>query len=144
MIGEVGLRGEIGLCLVDSSVWIDYFNGQITPQTATLERLLGLELLLVGDIILGEVLQGFRSDADFEQARLVLARFELVSLLSPALAVRSAQNFRTLRKLGVTVRKTVDCFIATYCIETGCALLHADRDFDPFERYLGLQVWADT
>ena len=128
------------MILVDSSVWIDFFNGQVTPQTEALNRLLGVQPLLVGDIILAEVLQGFRSDADFEQARQALQRFQQVRLLSPSLAVQSARNYRTLRKQGITVRKTIDCIIATYCIENGHELLHSDSDFDPFETALDLAV----
>jgi predicted nucleic acid-binding protein len=86
------------------------------------------------------VLQGFRSDEDFESARIALNKFEQVSMLDPRLAIQSARNFRLLRKRGIAVRKTIDCFIATYCIETGVHLLHADRDFDPFEKHLGLSV----
>ena len=126
--------------LVDSSVWIDYFNGQATPQTQSLERLLGIQPLLVGDIILAEVLQGFRAEADFDQALQALQRFEQVSLLTPALAVQSARNYRALRQKGLTVRKTVDCIIAAWCIAAGCQLLHSDSDFTPFEEHLGLEV----
>jgi len=94
----------------------------------------------VGDLILAEVLQGFRRDEDFEQAHLTLARFTQVNLVSPALAVRSAQNYRSLRALGVTVRKTIDCLIATYCLEHDLDLLHKDADYDGFEQHLGLRV----
>ncbi len=128
------------MILVDSTVWIDYFNGKTTPETDYLDRILAERMILVGDIILGEVLQGFRTDADFEQAHNALAKFEQVSLLTPSLAVQSARNYRALRKRGITIRKTIDCFIATYCIETGCELLHADRDFIPFEQHLRLQA----
>ena len=129
------------MILIDSSVWIDYFNGQATPQTQALEGLLGVQPLLVGDIILAEVLQGFRSEADFEQALQALQRFEQVSLLTPALAVQSARNYRALRQKGVTVRKTVDCIIATWCIAADCQLLYSDSDFTPFEEHLGLVVF---
>ena len=128
------------MILVDSSVWIDYFNGRLTPQTTALDHLLGVQPLLVGDIILCEVLQGFHSDSEFELVRQALGHFGQVSLLSPALAVQSARNYRTLRSLGITTRKTIDTFIATYCIEHSHTLLHADKDFDPFEQHLGLQV----
>lgn len=128
------------MLLVDSSVWIDYFNGVVTAQTEALDALLSQREILVGDIILAEVLQGFRSDADFEAARQALARFPQATMLDPDLAVQSARHYRTLRKLGVTVRKTIDCFIATYAIARGHELLHADSDFDPFETHLGLRV----
>jgi hypothetical protein len=126
--------------LVDSSVWIDYFNGAITPQTNYLHATLGHREILVGDIILAEVLQGFRSDADFEAARRALGRFRQAQMLDPELAVQSARHYRSLRKLGITVRKTVDCLIATYAIAAGDELLRADGDFDPFEAQLGLRV----
>ena len=128
------------MLLVDSSVWIDYFNGVVTPQTDYLHAAMAQREILVGDIILGEVLQGFRHDADFEAARRVLGRFRQVRLLDLDLAVQSARHYRTLRKLGITVRKTIDCFIATYAIAHGHELLHADSDFDPFEVHLGLRV----
>ncbi len=128
------------MILVDSTIWIDYFNGVSTPYTDYLDMILSQRFVLVGDIILAEVLQGFRSDRDFEQARDALTRFEVAALLSPSLALQSALNYRYLRKRGITVRKTVDCFIATYCIEQGHDLLHSDQDFDPFEEHLGLRV----
>ena len=128
------------MILVDSSVWIDYFNGIVAPETDRLDQLLGSEPVLVGDLILGEVLQGFRSDADFARALQSLNRLQQVSMLNPRLAVQSARNYRFLRQRGITVRKTIDCFIATYCLENNHILLHMDRDFDPFETHLGLQV----
>jgi predicted nucleic acid-binding protein len=128
------------MIVVDSSVWIDYFNGQVTPQTDYLDQIVLEQPVLVGDLILGEVLQGFRSDTDFDAARRSLSKFTQVSMMSPELAVLSAQNYRALRKAGLSIRKTIDCFIATYCIENGHALLHSDSDFNPFEAHLGLQV----
>ena len=128
------------MLLVDSSVWIDYFNGAVTPQTDYLHAVLGRREIVVGDIILAEVLQGYRSDADFEAARRALNRFRQVQMLDTELAVQSARHSRALRKLGVTVRKTVDCFIATCAIANDHELLHADSDFDPFEVHLGLRV----
>ena len=128
------------MILVDSSVWIDYFNGAVTGQTELLDNLLGLQPVLVGDLILAEVLQGFKSDQDFEKVHQALSSFPQVSLLNMDLAVKSARNYRTLRKMGIKVRKTVDCLIATFCIEAGHDLLHSDRDFEPFEEYLRLKV----
>ena len=128
------------MILVDTSVWIDYFNGQTTPETTILDEILGVEEILVGDIILAEVLQGFRSDQDFEAALNALKKFKQASMLNPDLAIRSARNHRQLRKAGITVRKTVDCLIATFCIENQVELLHSDRDFDPFVQHLDLQV----
>ena len=128
------------MLVVDSSVWIDYFNGQVNPQTDYLDAALGAQSILVGDIILGEVLQGFRHDGDFEQARQALSRFPQIAMLNPALALQSARNYRALRKQGLTIRKTIDGFIATFCLENGHQLLHNDSDFDPFEKHLGLSV----
>lgn len=128
------------MIVVDSSVWIDYFNGKVTPQTDYFDQIVLEQPILVGDLILGEVLQGFRSDADFDAARRSLSKFTQVSMMSPELAVQSAMNYRALRKMGINVHKTIDCFIATYCIGNGLVLLHADSDFDPFELHLGLQV----
>jgi predicted nucleic acid-binding protein len=128
------------MIVVDTTVWIDYFNGQTTPQTDYLDDLLLRQPLLVGDLILGELLQGFQSDADFEAAREALGQLEQAQMLDINLAVQSARNYRFLRKQGITVRKTMDCFIATYCIQSGHELLHNDHDFDPFEAHLGLKV----
>ncbi|MBS1859333.1 MAG: PIN domain nuclease [Acidobacteria bacterium] len=130
------------MILVDSSVWIDYFKGTITAQTATLDGLLGNEPLAIGDLILTEVLQGFHDDRDFNHARRLLAALTLVELGGRDIAIQAAKNFRSLRKKGVTVRKTIDTVIATRCIESGYELLHNDRDFDPFAKYLGLRVVA--
>ena len=127
------------MTLVDSSVWIDYFNGRTTPETEKLDNLLGRETLAIGDLILTEVLQGFRQDKDFNQARALLASLTLVNLGGRAIAMRAARNFRALRKLGVTPRKTIDTIIATRCIESEYELLHSDRDFGPFVKYLGLR-----
>jgi hypothetical protein len=130
------------LILVDSSVWIDYFKGTITPQTEKLDSLLGREPLAIGDLILAEVLQGFADETDFNQARKMLTALDVVELGGKEIAVQAAKNFRTLRRLGVTVRKTIDTVIATRCIESGYDLLHNDRDFDPFVQHLGLRVVA--
>ncbi len=128
------------MILVDSSVWIDYFRGKPTPQAAALDDLLGREPLAIGDLILIEVLQGFESDIDFERARQLLTSLIVVELGGNDIAVQVAKNFRTLRALGITIRKTIDTVIATRCIEGGYTLLHNDRDFDAFARHLGLRV----
>jgi predicted nucleic acid-binding protein len=128
--------------LVDSSVWIDYFRGTITVQTGILDRLLGQQPLAIGDLILTEVLQGFDSERDFNDARKMLTSLTVVELGGEKIAIQAARNFRALRRLGVTVRKTIDTVIATRCIESGYDLLHDDRDFDPFARHLGLGVVA--
>lgn len=130
------------MILVDSSVWIDYFRGSVTRQTELLDHLLESELLAVGDLILLEVLQGFTNDRDFEAARRVLSRLIVVELGGPEMAIQAARNYRALRNLGVTVRKTIDCMIATCCIERRYRLLHNDRDFDVYAKHLGLHVVA--
>lgn len=126
--------------LVDSSVWIDYFNGGRTPETDLLDRSLGRRPIVVGDLILAEVLQGFRRERDYRAARQALLRFPILELCGTEIALASAENYRRLRERGVTVRRTIDCLIASACLRRGLALLHADRDFDPFERHLGLLV----
>ena len=128
------------MILVDSSVWIDYFGGAASPEADQLDVLLGVEPLLTGDLILAEVLQGFTSDRDFRQAKKLLESFEVVSLAGREVCVQAAHNFRALRRKGVTIRKTIDTIIATCCIRNGYALLHSDRDFDPFVEHLGLRV----
>ena len=128
------------MILVDSSVWIDYFQGTDAPQTEKLDLLLGNELLATGDLILTEVLQGFSSERDFNRGRILLTSLVVVDLGGQELAIQAAKNVRILRNLGVTVRKTIDTVIATRCIVSAYQLLHNDRDFDPFEKYLGLRV----
>ncbi|HUF82350.1 MAG TPA: PIN domain nuclease [Burkholderiales bacterium] len=127
------------MILVDSSVWVDYFNGQVTRETDFLDSLLGTEPVAIGDLILAEVLQGFRSDADYEAAKEMLASLTTYDLLGAGLAVKTADNYRALRKRGITVRKTADAIIATFCIEHRTPLLYSDRDFDPFVEHLGLK-----
>ena len=128
------------MILVDSSVWIDYFKGTVTTQTDTLDGLLGREFLAIGDLMLTEVLQGFDNERDFNDALRMLTSLTVVELGGQEVAVQAAKNFRALRILGVTVRKTIDTVIATRCIESGYELLHNDRDFDPFAKHLGLRV----
>lgn len=128
------------MIVVDTTVWIDYFNGSQTPQADLLDDLLSRQIIVMGDLILGELLQGFRRDADFEQARAMLCRLEQIQMLNTELAIQSARYYRFLRARGITIRKTVDCNIATCCIENGYELLHNDRDYDPFEQHLGLKV----
>jgi len=125
--------------LVDSSVWIDFFRGTETAQTQQLDVLLCTEPLAVGDLILAEVLQGFNSDKDFNQAKKLLLGLDVVEIGGQDVAIQAAKNFRTLRQQGVTIRKTIDTLIATRCIESGYALLYSDRDFDPFVEHLGLR-----
>lgn len=128
------------MILVDSSVWIEYFNGKQTPHTDWLDSSLGNTPIVMGDLILAEVLQGFQNDRDFETARDLLLRIPFMAMGGQALALKSAMNFRLLRKRGVTVRKTIDVIIGTFCIYNQVTLLHCDRDFDPMVKYLGLEI----
>jgi predicted nucleic acid-binding protein len=126
--------------LVDSSVWIDFFRNKPTAQAEWLDRNLGVETFVVGDLILAEVLRGFQDDRGFNEARRLLAQLEQLTLGGEAIAVLAARNFRKLRAKGITVRGTVDVIIASRCMADGLHLLHSDRDFDAFETHLGLQV----
>ena len=128
------------MILVDSSVWIDYFRDTASPQTQKLDTLLGREPLAIGDLILTEVLQGFTDERAFNEAKRMLTSLTVVELGGQDIAIQAARNFRALRKLGVSVRKTIDTIIATRCIESRYTLLHDDRDFDPFAEHLGLRV----
>ncbi len=127
------------MILVDSSVWIDYFRGTQTAQTEKLDELLRSEPIAVGDLILTEVLQGFGSERDFNEAKRLLTALQVVTLGGQDIAIQAARNFRILRGQGITVRKTIDTLIATWCIESGVPLLYSDRDFDPFVQHLGLR-----
>jgi len=128
------------MIFVDSSVWIDYFNGRKTPQTDWLASSLGDTPLIVGDLVLTEVLQGFQNDQDFSTARDLLLGMSVMAMGGRALALQSALNYRTLKKKGATVRKTIDVMIGTFCIYHGFPLLHDDRDFDPMVKFLGLKL----
>ena len=128
------------MILVDSSVWIDYFNGNSTWQTDLLDSYLSDLPIIMGDLILTEVLQGFRSDKDFETARSFLKSLPFRQMGGYNVAIQSAQNYRILRKAGITVRKTIDVIIATFCIIEGLALLHDDRDFDPIAAHFPLKT----
>jgi predicted nucleic acid-binding protein len=128
------------MIVVDSSVWIDYFNGKKTPQTDWLDSSLGNTPLIVGDFVLTEVLQGFQSDKDFKSARDLLLGMPFMAMGGRDVALQSAINYRVLRKKGVTVRKTIDVMIGTFCIHYRLPLLHDDRDFDPMVKFLGLKT----
>ncbi len=128
------------MIVVDSSIWIDYFNGEINKKTDWFDRALGTEPIIVGDIILTEVLQGFRGDAQFREAKRLFDGFRIVSMVGKDLAIETAKNYRTLRQRGSTVRKTIDMMIATYCIHNRIPLLYSDRDFDPIVAHLGLKT----
>ncbi len=132
------------MILVDSSVWIDYFNRHKTWQTNLLDNLLSDVPIIIGDLILAEILQGFRSDNDFESAKSYLSDLPFRQMGGYQVAVQSAQNYRILRKQGVTVRKTIDVIIGTYCIMEGLLLLHDDRDFDPMAHYLSLKILSPS
>jgi predicted nucleic acid-binding protein len=128
------------MLVVDSTVWVDYFNGVKNQQTDYLYQIADKTPILIGDLILAEVLQGFREDADFETARRIFSKFLQVEMVNRDLAVQSARNYRLLRRKGITVRKMIDSLIATYCIENEHDLLHNDSDFDGYEKHLGLSV----
>lgn len=127
------------MILVDSSVWIDYFNGIENKETNRLDETLGLEEVVIGDLILTEILQGFRSEKDYKIAKDVLTSLTIYDLLGTELAIKSATNFRKLRKKGITIRKTADVIIATYCIENKIPLLFTDKDFEPFVKHMKLR-----
>jgi len=127
------------MILVDSSVWIDFFNGTENSETDKLNEILGLEEVVIGDLILAEVLQGFRNEIDYKTAKNVLTSLAVHDLLGKELAIKGANNFRLLRKKGITVRKTNDVIIATYCIENKIPLLFSDKDFLPFVKHLKLK-----
>ncbi len=126
------------MIVVDSSVWVHYFNGTISRETDLLDEVLGSEPVAIGDLILTEVLQGFRSDSDYNKARSLLTGLTVFEMLGQDMSIRAADNYRALRRRGITIRKTIDCIIATFCIERGLPLLYSDRDFEPFVGALGL------
>lgn len=128
--------------LVDTSVWIDFFRGASTPQVQHLKDLIGQDELLLGDLILAEILQGVR-DPDVFRVEAAFAAYRIVPLVGEQIARQSARNYRQLRKKGITVRKTIDCLIATWCIQNRVPLLHADHDFAPFVQ-LGLAEAAPS
>jgi predicted nucleic acid-binding protein len=128
------------MILVDSSVWIDYFNGNKTSQTNWLDSSLGNTPIIIGDLILTEVLQGFQSDKDFKTASDLLLRIPFMPMVGHDIALESATNYRLLRRKGITVRKTIDVMIGTFCIHYQLPLLHDDRDFDPMVKLLGLKI----
>jgi len=130
------------MILVDSSVWIDFLRGTATSQAQKLDSLLGVTPLATGDLILTEVLQGCGSDRQFNQVRRLFSSLTLVTLGGPDVALEAARNFRRLRSLGFTARKTIDTVIATRCMLDRHELLHSDRDFDAFEAHLGLRCVA--
>ncbi len=131
------------MILADTSVWIDYFNGTKSPEASILDSALADDMVVMGDVIYLEILQGFRLDKDYDTARKALRLLEQYEMLGIRMVEKCAQNYRALRKKGITVRKTTDIIIATFCIEHKLPLLHSDRDFSPFETHLGLKKAAD-
>ena len=128
------------MMIVDTSVWIDFFAGRKTPQVALLRQGIVAQRVVMGDLILCEVLQGIPHKKEFERVRQRLLTLEVVPICDPYIAVQAARNYRLLRQQGITIRRTIDCLIATCCIEHGYVLLHNDRDYDACEEHLGLRV----
>lgn len=128
------------MIVVDTTVWVDYLRGVSTPQTEWLDANLERERIGMTDLILCEVLQGIKDDEVFRAVQRELLKFEVFPSSGIGLAIAAAKNYRRLRAQGLTVRRTIDCLIATFCLEYGHSLLHNDRDFDPFEHVLGLAV----
>jgi predicted nucleic acid-binding protein len=126
--------------LADTSAWIDYVKGVAAPHTDVLDLELSRNRILTGDLIIAEFLQGFRTERDYLQAKQIMDSLEYRDLVGKHIAESAAQNYRILRKSGITVRKTIDVLIATYCIENDIELIHNDRDFDGIEEKLGLRV----
>lgn len=131
------------MILVDTTVWIDYFNGIENKQTESLDHILSEQSVIIGDIILTEILQGFDSDKEFRLAKQALDPLDCVHLGGKSLAIKAASNFRFLRSKGVTIRKTVDMLIGSWCIEHEVELLHNDKDFDQIATQLPLQIYVD-
>ena len=126
------------MIVVDTSVWIDFLNGKDAAHVRRLRAALGVDEITVGDLMLCEVLQGLDSERDAREVEALLRRFSIMPMAGDAIAVAAARNYRTLRRLGITIRKTIDLLIGTWCIENGMALLHNDSDFQPMARHLGL------
>ena len=129
------------MVVVDTTVWIDYVNGIISPYTNALDYELTNTHVIIGDLLITEFLQGFRNDRDFEAAKEIVDKLIYCDMLGKDIALKSAMNFRLLRKNGITIRKTADIIIGTFCIEHDLPLLHNDRDFEPMEKYLGLHIY---
>lgn len=131
------------MIFLDSTVLIDYFNGEKNWQVDVLDSILGKELVVIGDYVLTEVLQGFRNDRDFKKAKTILLSFPCFDIGGKDTALQSAKNYRFLRKKGITVRKTIDAMIAAFCIMNNFTLLHNDKDFYPFVKFLNLKVYTN-
>jgi predicted nucleic acid-binding protein len=126
------------MIVIDTSVWIDFLNGRDLSHTRRFRAFLGSEEIIVGDLMLCEVLQGLATERSAHRVESLLRRFDIVSMAGEAIAVKAARNFRALRRRGVTIRKTIDLLIGTWCIENGKPLLHNDNDFRPMTKHLGL------
>jgi predicted nucleic acid-binding protein len=124
--------------VVDSTVWIDFRNGKNAPHVRRLRAALGDDEIIVGDLMLREVLHGLDGERAAQEVEALLRRFKIVSLAGDAIAVAAARNFRLLRRPGITIRKTIDLLIGTWCIENHKPLLHNDKDFRPIALHLGL------
>ncbi|MBW7877115.1 MAG: PIN domain nuclease [Candidatus Cloacimonetes bacterium] len=128
------------MIFADTSVWIDYFNGVMAPHTEILDSALQNSRIVTGDLILIELLQGFRKDSEYRLAKNLMQCLEYRNMVGKEIALKTAQNFRILQSKGITIRKTIDMIIGTFCIESSLPLLHHDRDFDPMETHLGLKI----
>ena len=128
------------MIVADTSAWIDYFNGASAPHVDILDHELLINRIVIGDLIIAELLQGFRDEKNYKIAKQIIDSLEYYDLGGKDIAFKAANNFRTLRKKGITVRKTIDMIIGTFCIENDFALIHNDKDFEPLEKYLGLTV----
>ena len=128
------------MIVADTSAWIDYVKGIDAPHTNLLDYELDHNRIITGDLIITEFHRGFRSEKDYQAAKKIMESLEYHDFVGKEIALQSAENFRILRRSGITVRKTIDVIIATFCIENGFQLLHNDRDFDPMEDLLGLIV----
>ncbi len=126
------------MILVDTSIWVDYFNGKDSKHADTLDAALIEGTVVIGDLILLEILQGFRSDRDYHRAKATLGTLEQFEMLGHSMVIKCATNYRELRKKGITIRRTTDVIIATFCIDHKIPLLFQDRDFIPFVEKLGL------
>ena len=126
------------MIVVDTSVWIDFLNGRTAPHVNALREALGRDEIIIGDLMLCEVLQVLDSEREAQQVESMLRQFDIAAMAGEAIAVGAARNFRRLRRRGITVRKTIDLLIGTWCIENRRALLHNDNDFRPMARHLGL------
>lgn len=128
------------MIVADTSVWIDYFNGIEAPYTNILDEDLQNNRIVIGDLIIAELLQGFKSEKEYNLAKNLIEHLEYRDFVGKEIAIQTAENYRYLRKKGITVRKTIDVIIATFCVENNYQLIHNDRDFDVMEKYLGLKV----